>query len=88
MWIFLGIVLAIIVAYFAAKPQKFRAMIESIKLFYSEVSFEMTKVIWPTQNEVINSTIIVLVVATVLTIGIMVVDFILGNVITTIFAKS
>ena len=36
-------------------------MIAKIKMFFAEVSAEMKKVSWPTKNEVVYSTIVVLI---------------------------
>ena len=78
---------AIVVVVALANLKKVKAMAEATRVFYHEVAFEMTKVVWPTQNEVINSTIIVLVVSTILTLAIMVVDFILVGIVRLIFGS-
>jgi len=41
-----------------AKPS---GWVESVRRFFHEVSLEMKKVSWPTQQEVINTTLIVIV---------------------------
>ncbi len=54
-------------------------MFEKIKQFLKEVRFELTKVTWTTREELIYSTIIVIVVSLVLGIFIGVVDMIFSN---------
>lgn len=54
-------------------------MFDKIKKFLKEVKFELTKVTWTTREELIYSTIIVIVVSIVLSIFIGVVDLGLSN---------
>lgn len=54
-------------------------MLEKIKQFLKEVRFELTKVTWTTREELIYSTIIVIVVSIVLAVFIGVVDVALSN---------
>jgi preprotein translocase subunit SecE len=54
-------------------------MFEKIKKFLKEVRSELTKVTWTTREELIYSTIIVIVVSMVLAIFIGVVDVALSN---------
>jgi preprotein translocase subunit SecE len=54
-------------------------MFEKIKQFFKEVRFELTKVTWTTREELIYSTIIVIVVSLVLAVFIGVVDVVLSN---------
>jgi len=79
------VILAAVAAIVAANWAKTLKLAESLKVFYHEVAFEMTKVVWPSQNEVINSTVIVLVVSAVATVGIMLVDIVLGHAVSLIF---
>ena len=46
----------------------------AIVQFFSEVKFEMGKVSWPAQEEVVNSTILVLIVTVALALLCLVVD--------------
>jgi preprotein translocase subunit SecE len=54
-------------------------MFEKIKQFFKEVRLELTKVTWTTREELIYSTIIVIVVSIVLAIFIGVVDVVLSG---------
>jgi preprotein translocase subunit SecE len=54
-------------------------MLEKIKQYIKEVRFELTKVTWTTREELIYSTIIVIVVSMVLAVFIGVVDVALSN---------
>jgi preprotein translocase subunit SecE len=52
---------------------------EKIKQFLKEVKSELTKVTWTSREELVYSTIIVIVVSVVLAIFIGVVDMVLSN---------
>jgi preprotein translocase subunit SecE len=54
-------------------------MFDKIKKFVKEVRFELTKVTWTTRQELIYSTIVVIVVSIILSIFIGVVDLGLSN---------
>ncbi len=54
-------------------------MLEKIKQFVKEVRYELTKVTWTTREELIYSTIIVIVVSMVLAVFIGIVDVALSN---------
>jgi len=54
-------------------------MFEKIKQFLKEVKLELTKVTWTSKQELIYSTIIVIVVSIVLAIFIGIVDMVLSN---------
>lgn len=54
-------------------------MLDKIKKFLKEVRFELTKVTWTTRQELIYSTIVVIVVSIILSIFIGVVDLGLSN---------
>ena len=54
-------------------------MLEKIKQFFKEVRSELTKVTWTSREELIYSTIIVIVVSIVLAIFIGVVDVVLSS---------
>jgi preprotein translocase subunit SecE len=53
--------------------------------FFKETRTEMTKVAWPTKNEVIGSTIVTVVVSIILSIFVGIVDFGLDKVVRSIF---
>jgi preprotein translocase subunit SecE len=54
-------------------------MFEKLKQFLKEVRFELTKVTWTTREELIYSTIIVIVVSLILAVFIGLVDMVLSN---------
>ncbi len=56
-------------------------MISKIMKFVNDVKVEMAKVVWPTREELINSTMIVAVVGVLFTLFIFVADMILSRVI-------
>jgi len=53
--------------------------------FFKETRTEMTKVAWPTKNEVVGSTIVTVVVSIILSIFVCIVDFGLDKVVRSIF---
>lgn len=53
--------------------------------FFKETRTEMTKVAWPTKNEVVGSTIVTVVVSIILSIFVGIVDFGLDKVVRSIF---
>ena len=55
-------------------------MIEKIKNFLSSVKFEMSKVSWPTWEELKSSTYVVLTLSLILIVFLFVVDFILAKI--------
>ena len=55
-------------------------MIEKIKKFLSDVRFEMSKVSWPTWEELKSSTYVVLTLSLILIVFLFVVDFILAKI--------
>jgi preprotein translocase subunit SecE len=54
-------------------------MFDKIKQFIKEVRSELTKVTWTTREELIYSTIIVIVVSLVLAVFIGIIDMVLSN---------
>ncbi len=56
-------------------------MIKKIQQFIEDVKIEMAKVSWPTHNELMNSTMIVVVVSILFTIFIFASDVIISKVI-------
>jgi len=55
-------------------------MIKKIQQFIKDVQNEMAKVSWPTRNELMNSTVIVIVVSLLFTVFIFLSDLIISNV--------
>ena len=58
---------------------------QKIIRFLKETRTELTKVTWPTKNEIIGSTIVTVVVSLVLSIFVGIVDFILDKGVRAIF---
>lgn len=52
---------------------------EKTSKFFKEVRVEMQKVSWPNRQEVVNSTVLVLVMVLILSIYMAVVDGVFGN---------
>lgn len=86
-WILLGLA-AIAVILILAYLKRLAAFWERVREFYHEVVLEMRKVVWPTQEHIINSTVIVGVatIAMVLVIG--VVDRFFGTIVQFIFSTQ
>ena len=82
---FLWGVLTLIVLLIALNIKKVIPKLKELRVFFEEVSFEMTKVTWPTREEVINSTVLVLVVTIILVIMIGVVDSFFGRIVQFMF---
>jgi preprotein translocase subunit SecE len=59
-------------------------MFEKVKQFLKDVRFELGKVTWTTREELIYSTIVVIVVSIVLSIFIGAVDMVLSNLASTL----
>lgn len=83
-YIFLAVVVLVVVL-ILINATKIPGMLQKMKAFYGEVIFEMTKVAWPSSSQVVNSTILVGVVAGVLTVMIGFVDTIFGKLALLIF---
>ncbi len=60
-------------------------MISKIKKFVNEVSAEMKKVSWPTQEQLKESTIVVISVTALISLFVLVVDQIMTELIKAIF---
>ncbi|MFH1700173.1 MAG: preprotein translocase subunit SecE [Candidatus Zixiibacteriota bacterium] len=58
---------------------------QKILKFFKETKIEMTKVTWPSRQEIIGSTIVTVVVAVIVSIFIGIVDFALDKIVRTIF---
>ena len=55
-------------------------MVEKIKIFLKDVKFELSKVTWPTWEELKSSTYVVLTLSLILILFLFVVDFILAKI--------
>ncbi len=58
---------------------------QKIITFFKEVRTELTKVTWPTRNEIVGSTIVTIIVSVILSVFIGIVDFLLNQGIKAIF---
>ncbi len=58
---------------------------QKIIRFLKETRTELTKVTWPTKNEIIGSTVVTVVVSLILSIFVGIVDFILDKGVRAIF---
>ncbi len=56
-------------------------MANKVALFFKDVKLEMSKVAWPTKDELIGSTIVVMVSLAILTVFIGICDIILSKII-------
>ena len=55
-------------------------MIDRIKKFLNDVIFEMSKVSWPTWEELKSSTYVVLTLSLILIVFLFVIDFVLAKI--------
>lgn len=60
-------------------------MFHKISKYFSEVSQELSKVSWPSREELYGSTVVVIVLCLVISVFIFGVDFILNHMIGVIF---
>jgi len=70
----------------AEQQQKKPNIFKRLARFAKEVRAELKKVIWPSRNQVINNTITVLVTCLIIGGIIWILDFILGQLYTLVFA--
>lgn len=73
------VILALLVVAILVNFRKIGPFFKRLQAFFGEVSAEMKKVTWPTMDEVVNSTILVIVTVFALTIILWVVDFFIGG---------
>jgi len=59
-------------------------MLEKIKAFFQEVDSELRKVSWPTRQDTINATIVVVVASVIVAFFLGIVDVVLARIVTTI----
>ena len=76
-WILYAI-LAILAVFAAVYREKLAAFYQSTRVFYKETEVEMRKVTWPSKDELISHTVVVLVVVVILTGAIALWDTALG----------
>ena len=63
-------------------------MANKIATFFNDVKLEMSKVSWPTKDELVGSTIVVLVSLAILSVFIGVCDLVLSKIVNIIMAAS
>ena len=78
----IGLILLVTLVVYRARV---KAFFERVGAFYREVKLEMKKVSWPSRQEVVGNTIIVLVTVAVLSVLIGVEDQILGRIVQQLF---
>ena len=59
-------------------------MLEKIRSFFREVSVELKKVSWPSREETVNATVVVVVTSFIVAFFLGIVDVVLGRIVTTI----
>ena len=65
--------------------KKLGQLLEKIKTFLKEVYMEMQKVTWPSRNEIMSYTVVVLVTVLILSVVIWAADNVLGRVLRLFF---
>ena len=65
--------------------QVWKVAVQKFIKFLKETKTELTKVTWPTKNEIIGSTIVTVVVSIVVSIFVGIVDFILNEGVKAVF---
>ena len=56
-------------------------MLEKIKAFFQEVSVELKKVSWPTRQQTMNATVVVITVSFIVAFFLGIVDIVLARVV-------
>ena len=56
-------------------------MLEKIKVFFQEVSVELRKVSWPTRQQTMNATVVVIVVSFIVAFFLGIVDVVLARIV-------
>ena len=77
--------LALVVFVLLLNWKKTVAGFDALKVFFSEVSFEVSKVTWPTRDEVVSGVILVGVVCIILTLMVGVADKALSELVKLMF---
>lgn len=86
-WILLGLA-AVLILVALANYQRLVALGSRIREFYREVVGEMRKVAWPTQEHVVNSTVVVGIAVIGLVVIIGGIDRLFGTLVEFIFASQ
>jgi preprotein translocase subunit SecE len=56
-------------------------MLEKIKVFFQEVSVELKKVSWPTRQQTVSATVVVITVAVIVAFFLGIVDIVLARIV-------
>jgi preprotein translocase subunit SecE len=56
-------------------------MLEKIKLFFQEVNVELRKVSWPTRQQTVSATVVVITVAFIVAFFLGIVDIVLARIV-------
>jgi preprotein translocase subunit SecE len=59
-------------------------MLEKIKVFFKEVSIELKKVSWPTRQQTVSATVVVIVLTIIISVFLGIIDLALGRLVGTI----
>ena len=59
-------------------------MFEKIKVFIREVSVELKKVSWPTRQQTVSATVVVIILTIIISVFLGIVDLVLGRLVGTI----
>jgi preprotein translocase subunit SecE len=59
-------------------------MFEKIRTFFKEVSVELRKVSWPTRQQTMSATVVVIVLTIVVAVFLGIIDLVLGRLVGTI----
>lgn len=86
-WFFLGLLIVVVGLGVVFRAQ-LQAWMERVGVFFREVKLEMKKVSWPSRQEVIGNTIIVLVTVAVLSVLIGIEDSILMRAVQSLFSAA
>lgn len=86
-WILLALA-AIVVLILLANAKRLVALWGRLREFYGEIVLEMRKVAWPTQDHVINSTVVVGVATVAMMVVIGGIDRLFGTLVEIIFAAQ
>jgi preprotein translocase subunit SecE len=81
-------ILVLVAILAAANWRKLQAWGVALQVFYREVRVEMQKVAWPSRNDLIGSTVVVLVAVVVLTAIIAGADEVLSRVLSLLLGKG
>ena len=59
-------------------------MVEKIRAFFQDVSVELRKVSWPTRQDTVKATVVVVVTSVIVAFFLGIVDVVLARIVTTI----